>query len=158
MKGTWHFYTEDNRFEALWYDPSPIVNSGCVNVVEPNFSVFHQMPAAVALWHVYRKRWLARYWQSVGVRIFVDLNVPDPHFHLNFLGVPQAWRAYATRGYAAQIPGMIEEYEAVVAHHGSADVLYLVYGGGRAVQALCMERGWVWIDEHMNRAKQHGEE
>ena len=24
MQGTWHFYTEDYRFEALWRDPSPV--------------------------------------------------------------------------------------------------------------------------------------
>ena len=59
--GLWHFYTEDYRFEALWIDPTPVVNSGCQSVVEPNYSAYTEMPRIVALWSIYRKRWLARW-------------------------------------------------------------------------------------------------
>lgn len=89
MRGTFTFYLNDSQFTALWDDPSKVVNSHCVNVVEPNFTVTPQTPRAVALWQVYRKRWLARYWQSKGIRIFVDMNAAEGMYDLNMLGVPQ---------------------------------------------------------------------
>lgn len=153
MKGTWHFYTEDNRFEALWADPSPIVNTRCVNVIEPNFSVFDQMPRAVALWGTFRKRWLARWWQSFGIRVFVDLNVSEEHADLNWLGVPQGWRAYATRGYTDRLDATEREYAAACEHAGTDDVLFVVVGGGKAVKARCQERGWTWVIETMDKRK-----
>lgn len=153
MRGTWLFYTEDERFEALWHDPSGVVNSGCVNAVEPNFSVYDQMPRAIALYNTYRKRWMARYWQSKGVRVFVDLNVAEHGADINLMGVPQGWRAYATRGYADRMDATEREFERACERAGSDDVLFLVYGGGKAVMELCQRRAWVHIDEHMNRAK-----
>jgi len=77
--GTYHFYTEDKRFNTIWQKPDMVVAAGCVNAVEPNYSVYDQVPRAVALWATFRKRWLARYWQSRGIRIFVDLNVARPY-------------------------------------------------------------------------------
>ena len=38
--GTYHFYTNDGRFQSLWEKPDMLVKAGCVNVVEPNFSTF----------------------------------------------------------------------------------------------------------------------
>lgn len=109
MAGTYHFYTDDYKFTALWGNPWPVISSSCVSVVEPNFSTHEQMPKAVALWDIYRKRWLARFWQSYGVRIFVDLNV-EPHLmELNMLGVPHGWMAYATRWLDRYAPDSIED-------------------------------------------------
>lgn len=144
MPGTWHFYTDDYKFDALWDDPTPVVNSGCVNVIEPNFSTGQQMARAVALWGVFRKRWLARWWQSQGVRIFVDLNV-EPQFHdLNLLGVPTGWRSYATRGDLDLIE---QDYAVACEHAGTDDLLFVVYGGPKALKTLCVERGWIWLPE-----------
>lgn len=152
-RGTYHFYTEDSRFDALSDDPTPVINSGCVNAVEPNFSCYDQMARAVVLHQVYRKRWLARYWQSKGVRIFVDLNVAVPHYDLNMLGVPQGWRAYATRGYTDRQEQTVQEWQLACERAGTEDILFLVYGGGKAVKQLAGERGWVWVVEDMSRAK-----
>lgn len=152
-RGTWHFYTEDYRFDALWRDPSPVVKSGCTAVVEPNFSVYLEMPRVVALWHVYRKRWLARWWQAHGVRVFVDLNVAEPHYADNLLGVPQGWKAWATRGYAERLENTLAEYDLACQHAGTSDILFLVYGGGRAVKELCTRRGWVHMIEQRDAAK-----
>lgn len=150
MRGTWLFYTEDARFEALWRDPSPILNSRCVNVVEPNFSCYRDMPMAVGLWAIYRKRWLARYWQSKGVRVFVDLNVNPKFYDLNLMGVPKGWTAWATRGYMERLEYTVQEYEIAVKHAGSSSILFVVYGGGKAVKKACLERGWMWIPEVMD--------
>ncbi len=150
MKGTWAFYTEDYRYEALWTDPSPVLNSQCINAIEPNFSCYSQMPLPVGLWAIYRKRWIARYWQSKGVRIFVDLNVNEKFYDINLMGVPVGWKAYATRGYSDRIASTDCEYTMACERAQTSSILFLVYGGGKAVKAHCMSKGYLWIDEVMN--------
>lgn len=153
MTGTYHFYTTDDRFQALWDDPSGVINSRCQAVVEPNFSQYTEMPLAVGLWGVYRKRWLARFWQGFGVRVFADLNVAVPHREINLLGIPKGWRAWATRGYTARIDQTDEEYEIACEHAGTRDILFVVYGGGKQVKEHCLSRGWLWFMEDRDRAK-----
>jgi hypothetical protein len=57
------------------------------------------LPPALAIYQIWRKRWLGRYLQHYGKRIFVDLNVAAEHAGINLLGIPKGWRAFATRGY-----------------------------------------------------------
>jgi len=151
--GTYHFYTEDSRFATLWQRPDMLVRAGCVNAVEPNFSVYDQVPRAVALWATFRKRWLARYWQSQGIRIFVDLNVARPYDDLNLLGVPKGWRSYATRGYESRLHMTEEELAIARAHAGTESVLFMVYGGSAKVRDWCNANGAVWVAEDMDRGK-----
>lgn len=147
MRGTCHYYTADAKFSALWNDPSSMVNTKCINVVEPNWSTANFMPRAIMLWNVYRKRWLARYWQSKGFRIFVDLSVVPECAELNMLGVPQGWRAYATRLYKDRIDEAMQEYRIACERAGSDDLLFFAYGGGDACRKLAGEHDWVWIPE-----------
>ena len=155
MNGTWLFYTEDYRYEALWADPSAVLNSGAVAAVEPNFSAYSNMPPAVALWQIYRKRWIARWWQSYGLRIWADLNVATVHAGLNRLGIPSGWKAFATRGYSARIDATHEEYAIACEIAGDATPLFLVYGGGQAVKDEARRNGWLWVPEDMDRAKRN---
>lgn len=151
--GTLHFYTEDYRFSAVWGKPDDPLRAQPVNIVEPNYSVYDQVPRAVALWATYKKRWLARYWQSQGVRIFVDLNVARPYDDINLLGVPRGWKAYATRGYESRLDMTAEELAIARAHAGTDSVLFLVYGGSGKVRQWCQDNGAVWVAEDMDRAK-----
>jgi len=66
------------------------------------------------------------------------------------LGVPKGWRAYATRGYTDRLDFTVAEYELACNHAETDDILFLLYGGGKACQALAQEREWVWVPEHMN--------
>lgn len=148
MNGTWLFYTEDYRYEALWVDPSPVLNTGAMTAAEPNFSAYSNMPPAVALWQIYRKRWISRWWQSQGLRIIVDLNVASNHYNLNRLGIPAGWRTFATRGYSNRIDETHMEYEQAQAIAGDGVTpLFVVYGGGKEVKAECQRNGWLWIPE-----------
>lgn len=147
MKGTWGFYTEDYRYTALWTDPSPVPNSGCVNAVEPNYSCYGQTPRALALYRIYQKRYLARVWQMFGVRIFVDLNVNDRHFDLNLLGVPTGWKAYATRGYNERTDYIEQQYALACERAQSDSLLFVIYGGGQAVKDLAKRLKAVHVDE-----------
>jgi len=150
MRGTWLFYCDDYRFTALWADPSGVVNTQCANAVEPNFTIGPQTPRALALWQIYRKRWIARWWQDYGIRVFVDMNVDTQTFaDIMLLGVPKGWKAYATRGYSKRMEFTLAEYELAKAHAG-CEPLFLLYGGGAVCQELARERGWVYVSEHMD--------
>jgi len=151
MHGTYHFYVDDYRFTALWKRPEMVLKSGCINVVEANFSCLEQMPPAVAIYRTYQKRWLARYWQQGGIFVFVDLNVNPQYYKLNLLGVPKGWRSYCTRGYSHRLDWTLEEYTVACNHAGTEDILFIVYGGGKEVKQMCMEHPeWLWIPEQMD--------
>lgn len=149
MTGTWHFYVDDYRFENLWRRPDKVVMSGCVAAIEPNFSVYQQTPAALSIWQVYRKRWIARYWQSSGIKIFADLNVNHAYMDINLMGIPDGWTAFATRGYNDRWKDTIREHRIAgeIAGDNVNNLLFVVYGGGKTVRQLCGDNGYVWIPE-----------
>ena len=152
MPGTWCFYTADRRFASIWKNPRHVLESGAVAIVEPNFSTHPQMPRARVLWDVFKKRWLARYWQTQGLRVFVDVNVGEEVRDLNFLGVPKGWRAFATRSHSKG-QWIEAEWEAAADHSGREDLVFLVYGGGAEVKSLCAKRGWHWCPEEADVAR-----
>jgi hypothetical protein len=154
MNGTWAFYTDDYRFEHLWNDPSLIIKTACVNAIEPNYSIYNQTPPAVAMWQIYRKRWMARYWQSKGLRIFVDLNVNRAFAEDNLQGVPAGWSAFATRGYNDRVNDLAHELSLAQGVAGKKDgLLFVVYGGGSIVKKFCMDNGLVHIPEQQDGYK-----
>ena len=135
--GTWSFYTDDYRFEALWQNPSKLVDQRSAAALEPNYSVFDDTPRAVAIWAIYRKRYLARHWQERGIRIWVDLCVSHKHSDLTLLGVPRGWQRYATRGFDARVSDLDFELRQARRHADGAPFALVVYGGGKATQAWC---------------------
>jgi hypothetical protein len=150
LTGTYHFYTDDYKFNAIWADPNKIVSSGVGAIVEPNCSTNDQMPTAVGLFRIYQKRWIARYVQSFGIRVFVDLNVSDKFRAHNMLGVPKGWTAYATRGLDGSLHAVERDYE-LAREHAGADPLFLVVGGSRVTKELCATRGWHFVPELMHQ-------
>lgn len=156
MHGTYHFYVEDYRFENTWKNPLDIANSACASVVEPNFSVYDDMPRAVALWQVYRKRWLSRWLQSVGITVFVDLNISERHEDLRLLGVPVGWKAYASRSYSDRLDATEREYQAALKHSGAESILFVVYGGGKKAEQLSKQYGWIWYQDQQTKEAHNG--
>ena len=158
MRGTWHFYVDDYKFAAIWKLPDVVLNTAAVSVVEVNFTTEDQMPMAVGLYRTMQKRWLARYWQSQGLRVFVDLNVAKKFDEINQLGVPKGWKSFATSGADYAIDRL--EAQWVIAERiadGNGPINFLVYGGGPKVAALCAERGWVRIPDARNAARADSE-
>lgn len=93
--GTLHFYVDDYRFAGTIYEhPEKILQHHPMNIVEPNFSLFNETPAAFGLQAVYKKRWIARMCQNKGIGVFVDLNVAQKFIKLNLLGVPMGYNAF----------------------------------------------------------------
>ena len=151
---TVHFYTDDYKFEALWRKPEQLANLRPRSVVEPNFSTSEVMPRALVLGAIFQKRWMARFWQSCGIRIFVDLNVQPSFYTDNLLGVPKGWQSYATRyintlpdGTKAGDDWIMRDYEVAKGHSEGNKVLFAVFGGRDKAEALCARNGWLWIPE-----------
>lgn len=156
MPGVWHFYTDDYRYEALWRDPTPLLRTDCRAAIEPNFTTSEQMPFAVGWYQIYRKRWIARYWQEHGVSIFVDMNVAPAFYHANLCGVPYGWKKFATHGYKDRLEWLDFEYDLACERRGGTDIDFVVYGGSAEVEAHCQERaslGYLYMPEIMDCRK-----
>ncbi len=150
MSGTWHFYVEDAKFEpSIWKDPRGPLYSSAQAIVEVNYSAGPLIPIAWSIHLTYKKRWLARWWQSKGLKVFVDLNVAKKHDDINLLGVPYGWRAYATRGYNDLVERIQEKYALACTRAETDDIVYFVYGGGQKIQEYAVKKGWIWIPERM---------
>lgn len=135
--GAWHFYVDDYRMASVWRNPEIVVVTGCLAATEPNWTIHDDTPAAVAIHQVYRKRWVARYWQTRGLRVMVDLNVPEKYRELNMYGVPDGWTSFATRGYDRRIEALEAEHSWAIEKSLGKTLSMLVVGGGRKVAEFC---------------------
>lgn len=153
MPGTYAFYCDDYKFTGLWNDPEKLVKTGCAVAVEPNFSINDMMPPVVALYHIFQKRWLSRFWQSNGLRIIVDINVAPKYAKINFLGVPKGWKSFCSRVHNSYHAHLEYEY-ALCQEFAECDPLFVVYGGdNKFARQLCERRGWVWIPDKRSAIK-----
>lgn len=144
ISGTWHFYTDDYRFNTIWNRPQMVTATGAPCVIEPNVSTNYDDPRALVLWGIYRKRWIARYWQSCGLTIIVDLNVDPYQFDLALIGVPKGWRAYAIRARSYDPGFTLLAYTLATRHAQTTDILFVVYAGGDVHRQLCQQYHWTW--------------
>lgn len=150
MHGTWHFYVDDSKFSALWKHPESVAATQCTAAVEPNCSTNEQTPIAKIIFDVYRKRWIARFWQKYDVRILVDLNVSDRALPWNLLGVPKGWKAFATR-YSSEGLDVIHRQAEAARHHVGCDITLVVYSGGKHVENECQRNGWLYFANSAGR-------
>ena len=150
---TYHFYVDDYRFEALFKDPANLVASGCKKIVEPNCSLHDQTPIAFGLQQIYKKRWLARYMQEVGVDVYVDLNVAPKFAEYNTLGVPEGWDAFFTRGLTGQVESLKIDLETARRISGKQTPNLIVYGGGKEAEKFCQKNGLLYVTDFINAKK-----
>lgn len=154
---TYHFYVEDYRFEAIWKDPTKVLMSGVQALVEPNLSLFDTTPVAYGLQQIYKKRWIARYFQECGIKVYADLNVSRKFQEYNKLGIPEGYNAFFTRGYADRMPTLEEEIEIARQISGLDNPNLIVYGGGTKVHEVCAKHNLVYVEQYM-QAKKNGKE
>lgn len=151
---TYHFYVDDYRFEAIWKDPMKVCVSGCQYVVEPNLSLFDTTPIAYGLQQIYKKRWIARYWQECGIKVYADLNVSQKFIEYNKMGIPECYNAFATRGYDDRVEVLEKEFAVAREISGKDNPNMLVYGGGKRVKEFCQANNLVYVEQFMQR-EQH---
>lgn len=144
-----HFYTDDKRFNVLASEPEKIKENGASIAIECNFSMPDDLPGALAIAEIWKKRSISRRWQAMGLDIVVDLNVSRKWLNWNLEGIPQGWTLYANRAYANDLDHLQEAFELACNRAGTNDITYLVYGRKEA-KKLCESSGWLWIDSAMH--------
>ena len=147
---TYHFYVDDYRFEKIWKDPTIVLNSGCSDLVEPNLSLFDTTPVAYGLQQIYKKRWISRYLQECGVRVYADLNVAKKFYKYNRMGIPDGYNAFATRGYTDRQEYLKMEIQIAREISGFDKPNMIVYGGGEKIKELCMQNNVLYVEQFMN--------
>lgn len=145
--GTVLFYVDDYRFEAIWDNPHQITDTGCAAMAEPNVSIYDTMPVSYALHLIYKKRWIARYLQALGVKTLVDLNVSVKFAEYNLLGVPEGWNAFATRGYLERTDYLLHEIEIAKKVSGKENPFMVVYGGGMKIREIVAKHNLIYIEQ-----------
>ena len=147
---TYHFYVDDYRFERLYKDPIALLQSGCRAIVEPNNSIHDQTPFPIALYQIYRKRYLTRYLQECGLQVWIDLNV-SPHFEdINRLGIPDGYNAFFTRGVSGWLATTERHYDMAKRISGKDKPNMCVYGGGKDVAEWCQQHDVLHVNEYIN--------
>lgn len=144
---TYHFYVDDYRFEAIWKNPIQILESGVKAIVEPNLSLFDTTPIAYGMHQIYKKRWISRYFQECGIKVYADLNVAKKFQKFNTMGIPKGYNAFATRGYADREEYLKEEIQIAREISGKDIPNMIVYGGGEKIKSLCTENSVLYIEQ-----------
>jgi len=150
---TYHFYVDDYRFEALFKDPIKLLTSGCKAVVEPNCSCHDQTPIAWGIQLIYKKRWLCRYLQECGIKVYVDLNVSHKFIEYNKMGVPKGYNAFFTRGLDGWMESLKSDLQVAQEISGLEKPNLIVYGGGEEIKDFCRKNGLLYITDFINEKK-----
>lgn len=150
---TYHFYVDDYRFEAIWKDPVKVLTSGVKALVEPNLSVYDTTPIAYGLHQIYKKRWIARFFQECGLLIYADLNVSTKFKDFNKMGIPDGFDAFFTRGYSDRLDYLKDEFQTARQISGKDSPNLLVYGGGDTIREFCIKKSLVYVQDFINSKK-----
>lgn len=78
------FYTDDFRFENICREHKATVEAAellmsrnFAAAISPNWSLWRNMPHAVMVYRTYCVRYVARYWQEMGLKVIPDINWAD---------------------------------------------------------------------------------
>lgn len=147
---TYHFYVDDYRFEALFKDPVKILTSGCKAIVEPNCSCHDQTPIAWGIQLIYKKRWLSRYFQECGIKVYADLNVSHKFIEYNKMGIPKGYNAFFTRGLDGWMESLKSDLQVAQEISGLERPNLIVYGGGEEVKGFCRQHSLLYVTDFIN--------
>lgn len=150
---TYHFYVDDYRFEALFKDPIKLLMSGCRAVVEPNCSCHDQTPIAWGIQLIYKKRWLSRYFQECGIKVYADLNVAHKFIEYNKMGIPKGYNAFFTRGLDGWMESLKSDLAVAQEISGQEIPNLIVYGGGDEIRKFCQAKGLLYVSDFINAKK-----
>lgn len=87
-----HFYLYDYQFERIWNSPYEYFDKlrkfDCV--IQPDFSIYTDMPAAMQIWNHYRNHLLGQMMQDYGITVIPNLMWGlEPTFEWCFDGLPK---------------------------------------------------------------------
>jgi hypothetical protein len=127
--------------------------SKAVFAVEPNFSTHEQMQFPVALYKIYQKRWLARYWQMNGLGIFADLYVAKQHQWINLHGIPDGWQSFATSANDSRLDILNDHLNIAKRIANGNPLRMMVYGGSHLTAKFCEINDLIHIRDARNEAR-----
>ncbi|MEI8369776.1 MAG: ParB N-terminal domain-containing protein [Planctomycetia bacterium] len=147
---------------AVWGDPVPFLeamrDARPAAIVMPDLSAGPGAPVAELLWHTYRARWAARYWQEAGHAVIPS--IPEPAHDGVFMGLPERLPAAFLRTMtfandAAEIARALEAWCATI----PTDRIFIHGSSRKAFEALSLPEGpeFVWIPSHHAARKSPGE-
>lgn len=140
------FYCEDYRFSHIIQRPEILIEKGIVNAAEINYSVHTNMPFPLALYQTFKKRYVSRYMQEMGLNIMVDLNVPPVWQEMNIQGVPDGWNSYICRGYD-EVEWIIAAHDTAKRKSGKDYPNMVIYGGNQETRNYCQKNGIVYLKD-----------
>jgi len=86
-----HFFVDDYRFERCWTQPDyyiPFLKKHPF-VVQPDFSLYTDMPKIMQMWNKYRNHMLAWHWARQGIPVIPNVMFSDPEsYEWCFDGLP----------------------------------------------------------------------
>ena len=96
-RGVCAFYVDDFRFENICKDFNAMVEAGerikawnFAAAISPNWSMWRNMPHALQVYVTYKVRYVARYWQEMGIKVIPDINWSDEQsYEFCFDGIPK---------------------------------------------------------------------
>ena len=152
--GTAHFFLDDYRFERCWRNPDSQIEElkKYDGVLSPDFSMYTNYPQAMQIWQVYRNRWCACYWQSLGIKVIPTISWSDKEsFKYCFLGIQKGSTvAIGTVGI------LNDEYAKTLFMQGFKEMLkqlepkeILIYGN--KLSELEGYKNIRWFDPYMNK-------
>ncbi len=148
--GTYHFYVDDYRFESIWKNPINIIKSGCSQIVEPNLSLYDTTPISYGLFLIYKKRWIARFLQEKGFKVYADLNVSSKFVDYNVMGIPDGYNSFFTRGYTGRIQYLENELRIAQDISKLKEPNLVVYGGSQEIKEFCAKNNLTFIKDYIN--------
>ena len=149
----WHFYADDHRWAPVLDKPWRVADTHPKAIAELNFSTDLHTPLSYMLGLIYSKRWCSRYWQSLGIPIWVDANFSPEQAEYQLLGVPPGWTAYSTRACWDSPEVTQEQFEMCCTRAQTKKIMFAVIGGGKKFKSLCKKHQWLWIPDTHERIK-----
>ena len=126
-----HFFLDDYRFRAVWNQPDRYIDllRRFPAVLQPDFSLYTDMPRAMQIYNHYRKQWLAAYWQLCGLRVIPTICWSDQaSYEWCFDGVPAggcvAVSSVGTQKGKAEKQGFLDGYYAMLERLAPEAVLF----------------------------------
>lgn len=75
-------------------DPIKRANQWCKSVGRAEPSSHDTTPDSLRFTMIYKKRWISRYFQECGIKVYADLNVSVKFKEYNKLSLPKGYNAF----------------------------------------------------------------